>query len=78
MLSLEQVAEEWKFWRAVDEDPETAANPQVRNLMAAVRTSGSAQSTRVEVGSRLSPTIAGNYIGVDLSPHPAGGGSPGR
>lgn len=78
LLSLEQIAEEWKFWRAVDEDPETAANPQVRNLMA----SCPHKWIRAEYSCRgwipLITDHAGNYIGVDLSPHPAGGGSPGQ
>lgn len=78
LLSLEQVAEEWKFWRAVDEDPETAANPQVRSLMA----SCPHKWIRAEYSCRgwipLITDHAGNYIGVDLSPHPAGGGSPGQ
>ncbi|SNX84465.1 related to SMI1 - beta-1,3-glucan synthesis protein [Melanopsichium pennsylvanicum] len=78
LLSLEQVAEEWKFWRAVDEDPDTAANPQVRNLMA----SCPHKWIRAEYSCRgwipLITDHAGNYIGVDLSPHPAGGGAPGQ
>lgn len=78
LLSLDQIAEEWKFWRAVDEDPETAANPQVRNLMA----SCPHKWIRAEYSCRgwipLITDHAGNYIGVDLSPHPAGGGSAGQ
>lgn len=78
LLSLDQIAEEWKFWRSVDEDPETAANPQVRNLMA----SCPHKWIRAEYSCRgwipLITDHAGNYIGVDLSPHPAGGGAPGQ
>ncbi|SJX62965.1 related to SMI1-beta-1,3-glucan synthesis protein [Sporisorium reilianum f. sp. reilianum] len=78
LLSLEQIAQEWKFWRAVDEDPETAANPHVRNLMA----SCPHKWIRAEYSCRgwipLITDHAGNYIGVDLSPHPAGGGAPGQ
>ncbi|SPO25696.1 related to SMI1 - beta-1,3-glucan synthesis protein [Ustilago trichophora] len=78
LLSLEQIAEEWKFWRAVDQDPETAANPQVRNLMA----SCPHKWIRAEYSCRgwipLITDHAGNYVGVDLSPHPAGGGAPGQ
>lgn len=78
LLSLDQVAQEWNFWRAVDEDPETAANPQLRNLMA----SCPHKWIRAEYSCRgwipLITDHAGNYIGVDLSPHPAGGGSPGQ
>ncbi|SOV03601.1 related to SMI1 - beta-1,3-glucan synthesis protein [Ustilago sp. UG-2017a] len=78
LLSLDQIAEEWKFWRSVDEDPETAANPQVRNLMA----SCPHKWIRAEYSCRgwipLITDHAGNYIGIDLSPHPAGGGSPGQ
>lgn len=78
LLSLDQIAQEWKFWRSVDEDPETAANPQVRNLMA----SCPHKWIRAEYSCRgwipLITDHAGNYIGIDLSPHPAGGGSPGQ
>lgn len=78
LLSLEQIAEEWMFWRAVDEDPETGANPDVRSQM----TSCPHKWIRAEYSCRgwipLITDRAGNYIGIDLSPHPAGGGSPGQ
>ncbi|PWN54016.1 hypothetical protein IE53DRAFT_59816 [Violaceomyces palustris] len=78
LLSLEQVAEEWKFWRAVDEDPNTGANPEVKALMS----SCPHKWIRPEYSCRgwipLITDHSGNYIGVDLSPHPSGGGSPGQ
>ncbi|PWZ02276.1 hypothetical protein BCV70DRAFT_148595, partial [Testicularia cyperi] len=78
LLSLDQIAEEWSFWRAVDEDPETGSNPHVRNLMA----SCPHKWIRAEYSCRgwipLITDHAGNYIGVDLSPHPAGGGAAGQ
>ncbi|KAN0061666.1 Cell wall assembly regulator [Thecaphora frezii] len=78
LLSLDQVAEEWRFWRAVDEDPETGANPHVKAQMS----SCPHKWVRAEYSCRgwipLITDRAGNYIGVDLTPHPSGGGAPGQ
>jgi cell wall assembly regulator SMI1 len=78
LLSVERIAEEWRFWRNVDEDPTTGANPEVRGWMC----SCPAGWVRAEYSCRgwipLITDHVGNYIGIDLSPNPNGGGSPGQ
>ncbi|KAL9936718.1 hypothetical protein V8E36_004786 [Tilletia maclaganii] len=78
LLSLERVAEEWNFWRAVDDDPATGANSDVNAAMASCPDGW----VRPVYSSRgwvpLISDNVGNYIGVDLFPHPSGAGSPGQ
>ncbi|KAK0546828.1 Cell wall assembly regulator [Tilletia horrida] len=78
LLSLERIAEEWQFWRAVDEDPATGANQDVNAAMASCPDGW----VRPVYSSRgwvpLMSDNVGNYIGVDLYPHPSGAGSPGQ
>lgn len=78
LLSLDQIAEEWRFWRNVDEDPSTGANPEVKGWMC----SCPAGWVRPEYSCRgwipLITDRVGNYVGVDLSPNPGNGGSPGQ
>lgn len=78
LLSLDQIADEWRFWRNVDEDPTTGANPEVKGWMC----SCPAGWVRSEYSCRgwipLVTDHVGNYIGVDLSPNPGGGGAPGQ
>ncbi|KDN51656.1 hypothetical protein RSAG8_00202, partial [Rhizoctonia solani AG-8 WAC10335] len=38
LLPLEDVLDEWRFWREVDEDPTTGANPQLLQVMASIPT----------------------------------------
>ncbi|CAO1627423.1 unnamed protein product [Sympodiomycopsis kandeliae] len=78
LLSLEQVATEWNFWRAVDEDPTSGANTQVRQWQSScpdkwVRPQYSCRGWIPLISDRV-----GNYIGIDLTPHPSGGGAPGQ
>jgi cell wall assembly regulator SMI1 len=72
LLPLEDVLEEWRFWRDVDEDPTTGANPRLRNLMKSVPPGW----VRKEYSQRgwipLIADKAGNYIGVDLNPGEVG------
>jgi cell wall assembly regulator SMI1 len=78
LLSIEQITQEWRFWRNVDEDPSSGANDEVRGWM----TSCPAGWVRSEYSCRgwlpLITDHVGNYIGVDLSPAPSGGGAPGQ
>ncbi|KAG7086579.1 hypothetical protein E1B28_002525 [Marasmius oreades] len=68
LLPLEEVLEQWRFWREVDEDPSTGANPQLRQHMQSLPPGW----IRKEYSQRgWIPLIAdktGNYIGVDLNP----------
>ncbi|KAK0546762.1 Cell wall assembly regulator [Tilletia horrida] len=78
LLSLDRVAEEWSFWRAVDDDPSTGANADVYATMASCPEGW----VRPVYSSRgwipLISDNVGNYIGIDLNPHPSGSGSPGQ
>ncbi|PWN28204.1 hypothetical protein BDZ90DRAFT_279326 [Jaminaea rosea] len=78
LLSLEQIAEEWKFWRAVDDDPTSGASDEVRQWQSScpdkwVRAQYSCRGWIPLITDRV-----GNYIGVDVTPHPSGGGAPGQ
>ncbi|KAH7890005.1 hypothetical protein F5I97DRAFT_1801062 [Phlebopus sp. FC_14] len=72
LLPLEDVLEEWRFWREVDEDPATGANSRLRELMRSVPDGW----VRKEYSQRgwipLVVDKAGNYIGVDLNPGESG------
>lgn len=72
LLPFEDVVEEWRFWREVDEDPSTGANPRLRMLMGSIPPG----YIRREYSSRgwipLAADKAGNYLGVDLNPDEKG------
>lgn len=76
LLPLEDVLEEWRFWREVDDDPATGANVRLREGMQSIPNGW----VRKEYSQRgwipLIVDKAGNYIGVDLNP--AEGGSVGQ
>lgn len=78
LLSIDQIAQEWQFWRAVDDDPTSGANLQVRQWQSScpdkwVRAQYSCRGWIPLISDRV-----GNYIGVDVTPHPSGGGAPGQ
>ena len=86
-LPLETVLEEWRFWREVDDDPATGANPQLREAMQSVPERWIRREYSCRGWIPLVTDKAGNYIGVDLSPpprpvnpdgSPGPGGSPGQ
>ncbi|KAG1736776.1 hypothetical protein EDB19DRAFT_1020025 [Suillus lakei] len=68
LLPLETVFEEWRFWREVDDDPQTGSNPHLRDIMRSIPDG----YVRKEYSQRgwipLVVDKAGNYIGVDLNP----------
>lgn len=68
LLPLEDVLEEWRFWREVDEDPATGASPQLQELMSSIPQGW----VRKQYSSRgwipLVADKAGNYLGVDMHP----------
>jgi cell wall assembly regulator SMI1 len=67
-LPLESVLEEWRFWREVDDDPATGANPKLLELMQSIPPGW----IRADYSNRgwvpLIADKAGNYIGIDLNP----------
>lgn len=72
LLPLEDVYEEWRFWREVDSDPATGANPRLKEVMQSIPP----KWVRREYSQRgwipLVADKAGNYIGVDMNPAEAG------
>ncbi|KAG1836641.1 hypothetical protein DFJ58DRAFT_690790 [Suillus subalutaceus] len=72
LLPLEAVLEEWRFWREVDDDPQTGSNPRLRDIMRSIPDG----YVRKEYSQRgwipLVADKAGNYIGIDLNPDAAG------
>ncbi|KAG1769441.1 hypothetical protein EV702DRAFT_697414 [Suillus placidus] len=68
LLPLEAVLEEWRFWREVDDDPQTGSNPRLRDIMRSIPDG----YVRKEYSQRgwipLVVDKAGNYIGIDLNP----------
>jgi cell wall assembly regulator SMI1 len=68
LLPLEDVLEEWRFWREVDDDPTTGASHQLREVMMSIPPGW----VRKEYSQRgwipLIADKAGNYVGIDLNP----------
>lgn len=68
LLPLEDVYEEWRFWREVDSDPTTGANVQLREVMQSLPPGW----VRKEYSQRgwipLISDKTGNYVGIDLNP----------
>jgi cell wall assembly regulator SMI1 len=78
LLSLDQIAEEWSFWRTVDEDVTSGANAEVKGWMSSCPSGWIRSEYSCRGWIPLITDHVGNYIGVDLSPNPQGGGSPGQ
>ncbi|CAE6487355.1 unnamed protein product [Rhizoctonia solani] len=68
LLPLEEVVDEWRFWREVDEDPATGANPQLLQVMASIPTGWIRKAYSCRGWLPLVTDRAGNYLGVDLAP----------
>lgn len=72
LLPLEDVLSEWTFWRSVEADPATGANPRLNATMGSYP---QRFIKKLYVSRGWLPLIsdrAGNYIGVDLDPGPKG------
>ncbi|KAF5373182.1 hypothetical protein D9758_001638 [Tetrapyrgos nigripes] len=67
-LPLDDVLDEWRFWREVDDDPTTGANPQLRDAMQSLPPRWIRQEYSQRGWIPLIADKAGNYIGVDLNP----------
>lgn len=72
LLSLEEVYDEWKFWREVDDDPATGANPRLKEGMKSIPPG----YVRCDYSNRgwipLITDKGGNYIGIDINPDEKG------
>ncbi|KAF8432419.1 hypothetical protein L210DRAFT_3558415 [Boletus edulis BED1] len=72
LLPLEDVLEEWRFWREVDDDPMTGANPRLRDLMRSIPDGWIRKEYSQRGWIPLVVDKVGNYIGVDLNPGESG------
>ena len=68
LLPLESVLEEWSFWREVDHDPTTGANPSLVCSMQSIPPNWIRKAYSQRGWIPLIADKVGNYIGVDLSP----------
>jgi cell wall assembly regulator SMI1 len=68
LLPLESVLEEWSFWREVDHDPMTGANPALVSSMQSIPPNWVKKAYSQRGWIPLIADKVGNYVGVDLSP----------
>jgi cell wall assembly regulator SMI1 len=72
LLPLEDVLEEWRFWREVDEDASTGANPRLQGVMRSFPPGWIRKEYSQRGWIPLIADKAGNYLGVDLNPGEGG------
>ncbi|KAI9509665.1 hypothetical protein F5148DRAFT_1186198 [Russula earlei] len=72
LLPLDEVLEEWRFWREVDDDPNTGAHPRLRNYMQSVPLGWIRKEYSQRGWIPLISDKTGNYVGVDLNPGEGG------
>jgi cell wall assembly regulator SMI1 len=68
LLSMEDVLEEWRFWREVDDDPQTGANPGLKERMQSIPPGWIRRDYSQRGWIPLIADKVGNYVGVDLNP----------
>ncbi|KAH8116913.1 hypothetical protein DFH11DRAFT_1578152 [Phellopilus nigrolimitatus] len=67
-LPLEDVLEEWRFWREVDSDPATGANTRLREVMQSIPPGYVRRNYSQRGWIPLVTDKTGNYLGIDLNP----------
>ncbi|KAG6890389.1 hypothetical protein C0992_001780 [Termitomyces sp. T32_za158] len=72
LLPLEDVFQEWKFWREVDDDPATGANPRLCEAMQSIPPGWIRKRYSQRGWIPLIADKVGNYVGVDLNPDESG------
>ncbi|KZP32531.1 hypothetical protein FIBSPDRAFT_722605 [Athelia psychrophila] len=72
LLPLEDVLEEWRFWREVDDDPATGGNARLREGMQSIPEGWVRREYSQRGWIPLIVDKAGNYVGVDLNPGEGG------
>ncbi|KAF9484878.1 hypothetical protein BDN70DRAFT_871855 [Pholiota conissans] len=72
LLPLESVLEEWRFWREVDDDPNTGANAALRQSQQSLPPNWIRKEYSQRGWIPLIADKAGNYLGVDLNPAESG------
>jgi len=73
---LEEVLDEWRFWREVDLDPNTGAHAKLREVMQSFPPGWIRRDYSQHGWIPLITDKTGNYIGVDMNP--AEGGAVGQ
>lgn len=68
LLSLEEVYDEWRFWREVDSDPATGANDKLRQRMKSLPSGWIRNDYSNRGWIPLATDRVGNYLGVDINP----------
>ncbi|KZT68166.1 hypothetical protein DAEQUDRAFT_745822 [Daedalea quercina L-15889] len=68
LLPLEDVLEEWRFWREIDDDPSTGANPRLKEVMQSIPPKWVKREYACKGWVPLVTDKAGNYLGMDLTP----------
>ncbi|KAI0320084.1 hypothetical protein OF83DRAFT_1162593 [Amylostereum chailletii] len=68
LLPLDEVLDEWRFWREVDNDPNTGAHVKLREVMGSIPPDWVRQEYSQRGWIPLISDKTGNYIGVDLNP----------
>jgi cell wall assembly regulator SMI1 len=72
LLPLDEVLDEWKFWREVDDDPNTGAHPRLREVMQSIPPDWIRKEYSQRGWIPLISDKTGNYIGIDLNPGEGG------
>ena len=72
LLPLEEVLREWSFWRAVERDPSTGANPRLLATMGSLPPKWCKRAYANRGWLPLISDRSGNYVGVDLDPGTGG------
>ena len=72
LLPLDEVLEEWRFWREVDDDPNTGQHPRLREFMQSVPPGWIRKEYSQRGWIPLVSDKTGNYVGVDLNPGEGG------
>lgn len=72
LLPLDEVLEEWRFWREVDDDPNTGAHPQLREFMQSMPPGWIRKEYSQRGWIPLISDKTGNYVGIDLNPGEGG------
>ena len=72
LLPLEDVLEEWRFWREVDDDPTTGANAGLREMMDSIPAGWVRREYSCRGWIPFVADKAGNYLGIDMNPGEGG------
>ncbi|KZS99198.1 hypothetical protein SISNIDRAFT_15446 [Sistotremastrum niveocremeum HHB9708] len=72
LMPLEDVLEEWRYWREVDDDPATGANATLKESMRSIPPGWIRREYSQRGWLPLVTDRAGNYLGVDMAPDASG------